>query len=105
MKARTWTTRVWMVGGVVLVSALAAGVFTLGSLDVPVRPEKSNAFLVLFALSTFMFAALFVFGLILVRSLIRLGLERRAGKLGSRFKTKMVMGAMAVSLLPVLGMF
>ena len=31
--------------------------------------------------------------------------ERRAGQMGSRFKAKMVLGAMGVSLLPVVFMF
>jgi two-component system nitrogen regulation sensor histidine kinase NtrY len=105
LKARTWTTRVWLAVGGMLVALLAAAVFTLGSLDAPVRPEKSNAFLVLFALSTFIVAAFLVFGLILTRTLLRLWAERRAGKMGSRFKTKMVIGAMGVSLLPVVIMF
>ena len=50
-------------------------------------------------------AALLVFGLILGRTLVRLWAERRAGQPGSRFKTKMVLGAMAVSLLPLIFMF
>jgi PAS domain S-box-containing protein len=83
---------------------LAAAVFTLGSLNVPIRSERGNAF-ILFALSTFMSAALLVFGLVLIRSLLRLRAERRAGRLGSRFKTKMVFGAMGVSLLPVVFLF
>ena len=59
----------------------------------------------LFAVSVFIFAAFFVFTLILLRSLVRLWAERRSGQLGSRFKTKMVLGAMGVSLLPVVFMF
>ncbi len=45
------------------------------------------------------------FGLILTRSLVRLGAERLAHKPGSRFKTKMVLGAIAVSFLPVIVLF
>ena len=61
--------------------------------------------MVLYALSTFIVAALLVFGLILARSLLRLWAERRAHQPGSRFKTKMVMGAVAVSFLPVVFLF
>ena len=46
-----------------------------------------------------------VFGLILTRSLVRLWAERRSGQMGSRFKVKMVLGAMGISLLPVVFMF
>jgi two-component system, NtrC family, nitrogen regulation sensor histidine kinase NtrY len=42
---------------------------------------------------------------ILVRSLFRLLLERRTGLLGSKFKTKLVLTAIALSLIPVLILF
>jgi len=105
MKNPTWKRQLWLTVGGVVVALLAAAVFTLGSLKVPLRPAQGSSFLVLFALSTFLFAAFLVFSLILGRSLVRLGTERRAGKLGSRFKVKMVLGAMGVSLLPVLFLF
>jgi two-component system nitrogen regulation sensor histidine kinase NtrY len=105
MTPRTWPRRLWLALGGLLVALLAAAVFTLGSLNVPLRAEQGNALLILFALSTFIAAALMVFGLILTRSLLRLWAERRAGLLGSRFKTKMVLGAMGVSLLPVVFLF
>jgi two-component system nitrogen regulation sensor histidine kinase NtrY len=93
-----------IIGGVV-VAMLAAAVFTLGSLDLPLRPQEGNAFLVFFALSTIFAVALLVIGLILTRSLLRLWEERRSGQTGSRFKVKMVMGAMGISLLPVVFLF
>ncbi len=49
--------------------------------------------------------ALLVFGLILGRTLVHLWVERRANQVGSRFKTKMVFGAMSVSLLPLVFLF
>jgi PAS domain S-box-containing protein len=91
--------------GLVAIVLLLAAVFTLGSLTLPFQPRNGNQMLVLYALSMFIVAALLVFGLILTRSLLRLWAERRAHKLGSRFKTKMVMGAIAVSFLPVIFLF
>ncbi|MBZ5698102.1 MAG: HAMP domain-containing protein [Acidobacteriia bacterium] len=91
-------------GGLAIVLLLAA-VFTLGSLTLPFEPRQWNQVLVLYALSTFIVAALLVFGLILTRSLLRLWAERRAHQPGSRFKTKMVLGAIAVSFLPVVFLF
>jgi two-component system nitrogen regulation sensor histidine kinase NtrY len=87
-------------GGLAIVLLLAA-VFTLGSLTLPFQPQ----ILVLYALSTFIVAALLVFGLILARSLVRLWAERQANQPGSRFKTKMVLGAVALSFLPVVFLF
>ncbi len=97
--------QIWLAAGGVTVTLLAAVLFTLGSLRLPLHPEEESAFVTLFALSTFIAAAFLVFTLILSRSLLRLWAERRSGQLGSRFKVKMVMGAMGVSLLPVLFMF
>jgi len=91
-------------GGIVLTLLLAA-VITVGSLRVPLEPRAWNELIVFYALNTFIVAALLVFGLILGRVLIRLWVERRAEQLGSRFKTKMVLGAMAVSLLPLVFLF
>lgn len=97
-------TRTRLAVGGILVTLLLAAVFTLGSLDVPFEPTGREV-IDFFALSSFIIAALLVFGLILTRSLVRLVTERNKEQLGTRFKTKMVLGAMAVSLLPVIFMF
>ena len=93
-----------VIGGV-LVTLLLAAVFTLGSLDVPIEPRSWREVIALYAVSSFITAALLVFGLILIRSFVRLRMERSKAQLGARFKTKMVLGAMAISLLPVIFMF
>jgi two-component system nitrogen regulation sensor histidine kinase NtrY len=95
----------WLTIGAIVVVLLAAAVFTLGSLNIPLRPQQGDTFVVFFALSTVIVAALLVFSLILTRSLVRLGAERLSGQMGSRFKVKMVLGAMGVSLLPILFLF
>jgi two-component system nitrogen regulation sensor histidine kinase NtrY len=105
VKRSNWKRQVWMAVGGVVVTLLAAAVFTLGSLRMPLHPEEQSSFVILFALSTFIAAAFLVFAMILSRSLLRLWAERRSGQLGSRFKVKMVMGAMGVSLLPVVFLF
>jgi two-component system nitrogen regulation sensor histidine kinase NtrY len=97
--------QLWLTLGLVTIVLLAAAVFTLGSLKIPVRPEEGNGLVILFALSTFMFAALLIFTLIMTRNLVRLWSERRVRQIGSRFKAKMVLGAMGVSLLPVMFLF
>jgi PAS domain S-box-containing protein len=97
--------KLWLALGGVVIALLLAAVFTLGSLRIPFEPSTFSEIIVLYSLSTFIVAALLVFGLILTRSFLRLWAERSAGQLGSRFKTKMVLGAMAISLLPVIFMF
>jgi len=92
------------IGGILLTLLLAA-VFTFGSLDVPFEPKSWRALMALYAVSSFITAAFLVFGLILARTTLRLWAERSREQLGARFKTKMVVGAMALSLLPVVFMF
>jgi two-component system, NtrC family, nitrogen regulation sensor histidine kinase NtrY len=96
--------RLWLALGGLGLALLAAAVFTLGSLKAPVHPQPENV-LAFFALSTFTFIAFLVFGSVLARSIVRLWTESRAGRLGSRFKTKMVLGAIGISLLPIVFLF
>jgi len=105
MTHRSGARRLWLALGGVVIALLLAAVFTLGSLNIPFEPDSLNEIILLYALSTFIVAALLVFGLVLTRSFLRLWAERRAGQLGSRFKSKMVLGAMGISLLPVIFMF
>ncbi len=91
--------------GAILLTLLLAAVFTFGSLDVPFEPKSWRAVMALYAVSSFITAALLVFGLILGRTTLRLWAERSREQLGARFKTKMVVGAMAISLLPIVFMF
>lgn len=92
------------IGGILL-TLLMAGVFTFGSLNVPFEPQSWRDVMVLYAVSSFITAAFLVFGLILARTTLRLWAERSREQLGARFKTKMVVGAMAISLLPIIFMF
>jgi PAS domain S-box-containing protein len=96
-----WTL---VIGGIAITLLLAA-IFTFGSLDVPFKPGNWRAVMGLYSVSSFITAALLVFGLILTRTILRLWAERSKDQLGARFKTKMVVGAMALSLLPVVFMF
>jgi PAS domain S-box-containing protein len=98
-------SRLWLWLGGLLVAFLLAAVFTLGSMDPHLDPNNTSEVLILYAVSTFLVTALIIFSLVLGRSFVRLAAERREGRLGARFKTKMVLGAMGISLLPVVFMF
>jgi PAS domain S-box-containing protein len=94
------------VGGFVFVLILAA-VFTLGSLRLSdfIQLHMGPEVLILYALSAFLFVTLVVFAMVLARSLLKLQAERRARLVGSRFKTRMVVAAMTLSLLPLVFLF
>jgi two-component system, NtrC family, nitrogen regulation sensor histidine kinase NtrY len=89
----------------IFLTMLLAAVFTFGSLDVPFEPKNWRDALTLYAVSSLITAALLTFTLILTRTMLRLWAERSKDQLGARFKSKMVVGAMAISLLPILFMF
>lgn len=94
-----------LLAGGVLLTFLLAAVFTFGSLDVPFEPSRWRTLLPLFAVNGLITAALLVFLLIVIRTSVRLWAESNRQQLGARFKTKMVVGAMAISLLPIIFMF
>jgi PAS domain S-box-containing protein len=105
VKQPTRVSRARLVAGGIVLTLLLAGVFTLGSLNVPFEIRGWRDALPLFAVSCFITAAALVFGLVLVRTFLRLLAERWRDQLGARFKTKMVFGAISLSLLPVCFMF
>src|SRR5580658_7395615 len=95
----------WPIAVSIVVVLLGAAVIAVGLLHAPVDTEQRNAYPIFFALTTGIAASLLIFLLILTRYLLKLAAERRGGQLGSRFKVKMVLGAMGVSLLPLLLLF
>jgi two-component system nitrogen regulation sensor histidine kinase NtrY len=105
MRPSNQTRNIGLVFAGIAVAALLGAVFTFGSLNLPIEPHEAADAVNLWALSTFIVIALLVFGLILARSLLRLWTDRHAGQPGARFKTKMVLGAMSISLLPVVFLF
>lgn len=105
MTSTTSSQRNRLVLAGVILTLLLAAVFTLGSLDTPFEPRTWRDVLTLYAVSCFITAALIVFALIVSRTVLRLWAERSSEQLGARFKTKMVVGAVALSLLPVVFMF
>src|SRR5438552_3685174 len=90
----------------VLVPALMFVAWSQASLNLSfLQPESANVTILLLALSYLVILALVIFGLILARILLKLYVERRQQQLGSRFKTKMVVAFLALSLVPVCFLF
>jgi two-component system, NtrC family, nitrogen regulation sensor histidine kinase NtrY len=69
------------------------------------RPDTSSQALVFAALSALVFLLFVVLCLMLARILLKLLAERRGGVMGSKFRTKLVSGALVLSFGPVVFLF
>jgi two-component system nitrogen regulation sensor histidine kinase NtrY len=70
-----------------------------------VTPDTTTETLLLYALSSLNFLAFVTVLFVLLRNVLKLFRERRAGRLGSKFKTRLVGYAIGLSLLPGLLLF
>jgi two-component system, NtrC family, nitrogen regulation sensor histidine kinase NtrY len=70
-----------------------------------IHPRTAPQTILLVVVSALIFLAFIIFGLILLRYLVKLYFERRSHKLGSRFKTKMVVAFLALTLVPACFLF
>jgi PAS domain S-box-containing protein len=91
---------------------LAIGIFLLfmflfwqQAFDPLFRPDTTEQTLLLAALSALIFLLLVALSVVLLRHLLKLYAERRLGVLGSKFRTRMVVGALILSFTPVLFLF
>src|ERR1051326_3715895 len=62
-----------------------------------IHPRSAPQTILLVVVSAIIFLAFLIFTLILVRNLLKLYVERRSHKLGSRFKTNMVVAFLALT--------
>jgi two-component system, NtrC family, nitrogen regulation sensor histidine kinase NtrY len=80
--------------------------WSLASLNLSfIRPADAQETIVLLALSTFIVVAFVIFGLVLLRILLKLHAERKRQQLGSQFKTRLVVAFLGLSLVPVCVLF
>jgi two-component system nitrogen regulation sensor histidine kinase NtrY len=94
----------WLLGALVAVLLLFLILLQSSNLWKQLEVNSVSDTLLLYALSSLNFFAFIIFGFIFVRSLVKLGRERRAFTLGSKIKTRFLMYFFAVSLLPILAM-
>jgi two-component system nitrogen regulation sensor histidine kinase NtrY len=85
-----------------MLSLIAQGGFNLTPF---VTPDTATETLLLYALSTLNFLAFVTLLFVLLRNVLKLVRERRAARLGSKFKMRLVSYAIGLSLLPVLLLF
>jgi len=68
-------------------------------------PRTTNQTLILVALSALIFLLFVALTFVLLRNLLKLYAERRVGVLGSKFRSRMVVGALILSVIPVFVLF
>ncbi|MBO0910617.1 MAG: HAMP domain-containing protein [Acidobacteria bacterium] len=96
-----------------LILFLASGSFLLfaillseSSFDLPfINPSTTEQTVFLAALSALVFLLFVTLTFVLARNLIKVFAERRLGVLGSKFRTRLVVGSLLLSFLPVIVMF
>jgi two-component system, NtrC family, nitrogen regulation sensor histidine kinase NtrY len=69
------------------------------------QPDTSEETLIFAALSALIFLLFLALTFVLIRTLLRLYAERKTGMLGSKFRSRMVLGALLLSLGPVIFLF
>jgi two-component system nitrogen regulation sensor histidine kinase NtrY len=91
--------------GIVLLLVLVTLVVWQGSFDFTVyKPSGPAQTLLLWPISLLIFILMVALGFMLVRNGVKLIVERRSNREGSRIKTKLVAGAIALSIVPVVFM-
>lgn len=108
MQKRRWlpgTPRSRRVTAMAVVLAIVLAVlFWPQAFNLHLQPSPAHAWQ-LFLVSALSFLCTVILALVLARQIVKLAAERRANVMGARFKTKLVIGALALSLTPVICMF
>src|SRR5215471_10593401 len=88
--------------GAILLMASVTLVVWQGSFDFgKFRPEDPEQTFVFVSISLLIFLLMVTLGFMLVRIMVKLWVERRSDRAGSRISTKLFAGALALSLMPV----
>lgn len=94
----------WLLGLLVLALLTLLVLLQSSNLWKDFTVETASDTLLLYALSSLNFIAFVIFGFIFLRSIIKLGRERRTFTLGSKIKTRLLLYFFAISLLPIFAM-
>ena len=87
--------------GLVLLAILLTLVVSQGSFRSPFAPSGIEQTYLFWAVSTLIFILTVILGFILFRTAVKLYIERQANRPGSHIKSKLIGGALALSVLPV----
>src|SRR6266481_1925719 len=88
--------------GLVLLAILLTLVVSQGSFRSPFAPSGIQQIYLFWAVSTLIFILTVILGFILFRTGVKLYIERQSNRPGSHIKSKLIGGALALSVLPVI---
>src|SRR3989442_10314137 len=98
MKVQPETTKLYLAGFCLLMLALIVFVQAAFNLDPFFSPSEPTQIVLLYTLSTFIFLVLLIFGFVLLRTLVKVWIERKQQKPGSKFKTSILVSLISLTL-------
>jgi two-component system nitrogen regulation sensor histidine kinase NtrY len=105
MKLPPKTSKLYAAGLFLFVLALLVFAQAAFNLDPLFTPSEPNQIVQLFLLSTFIFLILLVFGFVLLRDVVKVWVERKQQKPGSKFKTSILVSLVSLTLIPAVFLF
>ena len=95
----------FLVGAFLFLMVLSVGAFYLLQRAQQTSPEELTNRVLLFVLWYLDISLILILSFILLRNIVRLAVDRRAGVLGSRFRTKLVLTYVGLTFVPVILIF
>src|SRR5437870_771468 len=105
MKVQPKTTKLYLAGFFLLMLALLVFVQAAFNLDQFFSPSEPTQIVLLYTLSTFIFLVLLIFGFVLLRTLVKVWIERKQQKPGSKFKTSLLVSLISLTSIPAVFLF
>jgi two-component system nitrogen regulation sensor histidine kinase NtrY len=99
-------TVAWLAAGAFVISAALAALQAFNTNKIPyLTPQSTGDILVFTAMSVIVFLLLMMLLVMLIRNILKLFVDQRSRALGSRLRTRMVIGAALIALAPAAFMF
>src|SRR5947199_3523505 len=98
-------TKLYLAGFFLLTLALLVIVQAAFNLDPFFSPSEPAQIVLLYTLSAFIFLVLLIFGFVLLRTLVKVWIERKQQKPGSKFTTSLLVSLISLTLIPAVLLF
>ena len=96
----------WLASGAFVIYAVLQGLYSFNTSHYPLlTPHTTAEILVFTAMSVIVFLLLMVLLVLLIRNIVKLYMDERSRALGSRLRTRLVIGAALIALAPAVFMF